>query len=333
VISGYSYGVNGCEIGGVLNINRDFVRGFQASGFGNITGGKTSGVQAAGFMNQNMGSVGGVQLAGFYNMTTDTLKGIQASGFANFAGDTSAGAQLAGFANVAAKTFSGIQIAGFANISSQRFSGAQISGFSNISWGEIRGVQISGFMNVAGKVKGSQIGVINIADSVSGISLGIFNFIRQGLHQFSLHASETGCSSLRLSLGTHHFYSIYGIHLMPLEGSLIPGYEYGFGTYLFHKSRLNLSIDAGAAYFPTRGIQSYDDFLLSKMSADLNVRISKHLAIFAGPTYSVHVSEDKSTDPATIPDHLIFKVNMREEYANYMFTGWFGLQAGLKLAF
>lgn len=333
IISGYSYGVNGCEIGGVLNINRGFVRGFQAGGFGNITGGKTKAVQAAGFFNQNMGSVSGVQFAGFYNMTTDTLKGMQASGFANVAGDTSAGAQFAGFANVGVKTFSGIQIAGFANIASHDIKGLQISGFTNVTGKTLQGIQIAGFLNYAKKVEGSQIGLINIADSVSGLSFGVFNLILNGLHQFSIHFSETGCSSLRLSLGTHHFYSVYGIHLMPVQGSLVPGYEYGFGTYLFHKSKLNLSIDAGATYFPTNKMQNFDDFLISKISADLNVKISHHLAIFAGPTYSVHISEDKSTDPATIPDNLIFNVNMRKEYGHYMSTGWFGLQAGLKLAF
>jgi hypothetical protein len=333
ILSGYSYGVNGCEIGGLLNINRNFVKGFQAGGLGNITGGKTEGIQTAGLMNHNAGSVSGVQLSGFYNMTLDSLKGIQVSGFMNFCREHSEGIQLTGFSNISVGAFSGTQISGFSNISSKHFRGLQLAGFSNISPGEIRGVQISGFLNFADKVRGSQIGIVNIADSVSGISFGIFNFIRHGLHQFSFQVSETGCSSLRLSLGTHSFYSLFGLHLLPVDGSLVPGYEYGFGTYLFHKSRLNVNIDAGMSYFNSFTYTGSNNFLLPKFSTDINIRILRNFSLFTGGSYSLCIYEKTGNNPVLIPENYFFKSHSHESNGKYSLRGWFGIQAGIKLAF
>ena len=76
-IAGYSNGVNGIELGTLLNISKNDVKGFQFSGFGNITGGKTKGFQAAGAFNRNVGNVSGFQLSVFSNIVLDTLKGLQ----------------------------------------------------------------------------------------------------------------------------------------------------------------------------------------------------------------------------------------------------------------
>jgi len=98
ILAGYSYGVYGVEIGGLLNISKKDVNGVQFSGFGNITGGHTKGFQAAGFFNRNGGSVNGFQVSGFSNIVLDTLKGVQI-GFFNYV-KTNKGLQL-GFINTA----------------------------------------------------------------------------------------------------------------------------------------------------------------------------------------------------------------------------------------
>lgn len=333
LVSGYSYGVNGCEIGGFLNINRKFVKGVQLGGFGNITGGKTSGVQVAGFFNQNFEKTSGLQIAGFYNMVTDTLDGVQLSGFANFTGDTSSGAQVSGFSNISAGTFSGIQISGYTNITVQDTKGAQVSGFANITGETMHGIQIAGFLNYAKKVEGSQIGFINIADSVSGVSFGFLNLILNGLHQISFHVSETGCSSLRLSLGTHHFYTTMGLSILPVSGSLIPGYEYGIGTYLWHKKRINVNFDLGSAIFIQPESDQKNNFLLTKTGAYLNVRATEYLTVFAGPSYSLNIYDKDKPDISTLPENYIFEPNYNDVYGNYFMTGWWGLNFGVKISF
>jgi hypothetical protein len=82
-IAGYSNGVNGVELGTLLNISKNEVKGFQFAGVGNITGGNTNGFQAASVFNRNVGNVSGLQLSGFSNIVLDSLKGVQI-GFVNF---------------------------------------------------------------------------------------------------------------------------------------------------------------------------------------------------------------------------------------------------------
>lgn len=82
-IAGYSNGVNGVELGTLLNISKNDVKGFQFSGFGNITQGKTKGFQVASVFNRNIGNVSGLQLSGLSNIVLDTLKGVQI-GFVNY---------------------------------------------------------------------------------------------------------------------------------------------------------------------------------------------------------------------------------------------------------
>ena len=83
ILGGYSYAVNGFELGGLLNIVRTDVKTVQIAGFANVVGGNTIGVQLAGFMNNNRQSVTGIQIAGFSNIVLDTIKGVQLSGFSN----------------------------------------------------------------------------------------------------------------------------------------------------------------------------------------------------------------------------------------------------------
>ena len=110
-LAGYSYGIEGVEIGGLLNISKKDVKGVQISGFGNITGGNTKGLQIAGFFNRNIGSVDGLQISGFSNIVLDSLKGAQI-GFVNYV-KTNKGFQL-GFINTADSS-SGVSI-GFISV-------------------------------------------------------------------------------------------------------------------------------------------------------------------------------------------------------------------------
>jgi hypothetical protein len=193
VLAGYSYGTNGVEVGGLLNINRKQLKGVQIAGFGNITGDKTFGVQAAGFFNHSYGKVKGVQLAGFHNLVLDSIDGAQIAGFINVLKGKINGAQISGFANITTDDVNAIQFSGFTNIALKNSKGIQASGFANLAYGNqgwlqasgftnfvkdsMQGIQTTGFMNITGKsLVGLQAaGFLNIVGkSMKGIQAAGF---------------------------------------------------------------------------------------------------------------------------------------------------------------
>lgn len=68
ILVGYNGGIEGVEVGGLLNIDKNYMYGVQIGGIGNIVGAETDGLQISGFFNINTGSVKGCQIAGFNNI-------------------------------------------------------------------------------------------------------------------------------------------------------------------------------------------------------------------------------------------------------------------------
>lgn len=213
VLAGYSGGVKGLEIGGLVNITRFDVEGLQLAGLGNITGGTVSGVQIGGFFNNNRGTIKGVQIAGFQNIVMDTVTGIQVAGFVNVLKGQMDGYQIAGFTNITTQDVTGMQLAGFLNIAKGNVDllqvagfgnmgadvgggqvsgfynhadgnvgGGQLTGFSNYANGNVGGWQAAGFTNTArGNVDGGQIsGFSNFADSVNALQAAGFMNVASG---------------------------------------------------------------------------------------------------------------------------------------------------------
>ena len=364
IISGYSYGVNGVELGGILNINRGFVHGVQLSGIGNFTGKELVGIQSAGFMNLNLAKVKGVQMAGFYNMCGDSMEGAQLGGFINITLRNSSGLQTAGFCNISGKNFSGLQLSGFINIGSSEFrgiqlvgfmnqahrmKGAQIAGFSNFSSGGYSGIQIAGFMNVststhqgtqlsgflnvAKKVEGVQIGIINIADSISGVSLGILNLVRNGYHQIVLKTDETSYSGLQLKIGTAAFYTIFGFSVLPDTAAKAASAEFGFGTHLFAKKRLGINFDVSGVNYFTSDLQFAHSAQNLKVAAEINIRLFGGCRIFAGPNYNLNVYNVSGSNIPPQPEKYFSAYHQRQVVGDYIFRGWMGMNMGLKFNF
>ncbi len=243
VLAGYNAGVEGLEVGGLVNINREDMMGLQAAGVSNIVGGKVRGIQAGGVFNNVRGSVYGLQAAGVYNIVLDTVKGAQAAGVFNVLRGTIQGTQLSGLFNVATENMTGLQAAGFSNhtIRDVKFaqaagfmntagtvSGAQVAGFMNISMGEVKGTQVSGFMNLAKNITGAQVagflnasgdattqisGFMNVGKKIDGLQLGVFNF------------SDT----THLSLGFLSF-SLKGMNHIDFHSDLIQPYNLSYRT-------------------------------------------------------------------------------------------------------
>ena len=93
ILYGLNGGVNGIEIGSILNYNKGEVKEFQLSGISNI----------------NTGNSKGFLLSGVSNICLDSTFGLFVSGVLNYSNQNSKGLQLATI-NVAANEFSGFQL-------------------------------------------------------------------------------------------------------------------------------------------------------------------------------------------------------------------------------
>jgi len=167
ILAGYSAGVKGVEVGGLVNIDRQHVSGLQIAGLGNVVGGTTTGAQLSGIFNNNREDVKGLQLSGISNVILDTMQGVQIAGISNVLRGTMHGWQLAGISNFTTESVDGVQISGISNYTQKDVDVLQVAGISNI--GEnVNGFQISGLINVSRKNAGGwQIaGLSNYAKTV-----------------------------------------------------------------------------------------------------------------------------------------------------------------------
>ncbi|WP_229206892.1 carboxypeptidase-like regulatory domain-containing protein [Dyadobacter crusticola] len=110
LIAGYSLGVNKVEVGGLLNVVRGNVKGFQLAGVSNIVG----------------KNVNGFQYANFLNLTLGDFYGFQGSNLINYTGGDFSGFQLAGVGNVVVGVLNGYQLSFGYNFANTVRSGHQI---------------------------------------------------------------------------------------------------------------------------------------------------------------------------------------------------------------
>lgn len=150
LLGGITGGLEGYELGGLLNITHGEVYGLQLSGFANIVSDEIYGLQGAGFINVNAGDFTGLRGAGFMNVNSGEFSGLQGAGFINISGGEAEGFSGAGFANITGGEYLGFAGAGFANISGSDITGFAGAGFANISGGMQQGFAGAGFGNISG---------------------------------------------------------------------------------------------------------------------------------------------------------------------------------------
>jgi len=337
---GVSGGVDGLELGGFINVDRFFVRGFQAAGFGNSVGGYLEGVQAAGFYNVVGGDARYIQGAGFINVTGGDQYGLQGAGFANVVGNGQSGIQGAGFLNVVGGSMTGVQGAGFMNVAGNRTSGLQASGFMNVAGefadgaqaagfgnisgsgsvnlqasgffnvaDEVDGVQAAGFINRARYVKGLQAaGFINVVDSIDGIPIAPFSIVRyNGYQRFEIAASETQYLQASFRLGVEKFYTIYG-----LGKAFGPASRYmygaGAGTQLPLGERSFMNIEAmvhqefwmGDDRTP-RFLHHSRQNLYNQLGVTYGMQLGNFAEWFIGPTLNLSIAHTETAEDSHIP--------------------------------
>ena len=213
ILAGYSAGVKGVEVGGLVNIDRKNVSGLQVAGLGNVVGGTTTGAQISGIFNNNRQDVKGVQLTGISNVILDTMKGAQIAGISNVLRGTMHGWQVAGISNYTTESVDGVQISGISNYTKkdvdvlqvagvfnmgENVNGFQISGLVNAARRNVGGWQIAGLSNYAKTVRLSQLsGLGNIAsERVKGAQVSmLFNYAKNvdgGMFSFINIADSVG---------------------------------------------------------------------------------------------------------------------------------------------
>ena len=282
LISGYTGGLKGFELGGLLNITRKDMLGFQVCGVGNIVGERGRGIQIGGLFNFDLGKFEGIQIAGLCNYVPDLIGGSQISWITNIAINKCQGSQVAIFLNLAGKEVKQVQVCALVNYG-RDVDGVQFAGLLNIAGNHNNGLQIAGFMNYAVTVNGLQVGMVNISTSVErGIPIGLFSYVKEGYHLFEVSGNELFYGNVAFKSGTRSFYNF-------LQSGIGSGYKlqasYGIGTILTLNKKLSVSIDASAG-FVYHPVDTVYHGLLLKLIPAMEYRFARHFALFAGPSYN-----------------------------------------------
>lgn len=311
LLGGYTAGTNGVEIGGLFNIDKKEVKYVQVAGLFNAVGGQ----------------VKGVQIAGVNNLVLDSVKAFQVGGVNNLVKGKMTGVQVAGVYNHVTDSVRGIQVGGVANFANKKVNGVQLGGVANVARKQMNGVQIAGIINYAKKLRGLQIGLINIADTSEGYSIGLINVVLKGYHKLSISADEVQNLNLAFKTGNAKLYSILQAGLNASDSNKIYSFGYGLGAELplNKKKTWSLNPELSCRYFYL-GSWDYTN-LLNRVNLNLNVKAGKFISFFAGPSFSVYVSDQL----AGIKGYR-FPVST-SGFGNVSFSnkvkGWLGWNAGI----
>jgi hypothetical protein len=300
LLGGYSYGVAGFEAGGIVNINKSNVDGFQVSCLVNLSGRDVNGFQASGLLNLTTGNVKGCQLSVISNFGADTVKGVQ--------------------------------VAGIVNVCDKKLSGLQLSPVANISRGDETGAQVAGLVNYAANPR-FQLGLINIADTSDGAPLGVINIIRHGYYAISFNVDELQTGYFNFSMGTRKLYSILGVSGSTANDQNSWGFNYGLGSHFMDKRRLGINVELLNSFINAFG--SFDSTTISRvsLSTQFSLRMGKHFYLSAGPSVNAFIADADNADVDEFISTSLPKNNWHYSSANTRYDAWIGVYAGLKYRF
>lgn len=348
VLAGYSNGVAGLEIGGLVNINREQMLGMQVGGLANIVGGNTAGFQVAGLANHVRGSAMGFQAGGLYNVVREEVYGIQVGGLANIAGRDVYGLQVAGLVNRAkgnvrmmqigglvnrADDVGGFQIAGLANQAQGDVGGFQIAGLANNADGRVAGFQIAGVFNRAERVQGIQIGLINVADTLEGVAIGLVNISQNGYKAVSLSSTEVNDAQLSIRSGREYFYSILSLGARLRSGRHQAwSYGGGLGTSLGITPSLRLELELWIEQVNEDGLGPGRLNLVQSLRPGITLRPTSWLELNGGAAISLGVANAINANGEFISD-VPRNPFYSESFGPTQLSAWLGYQGGLRILF
>ncbi len=308
MIGGYLGRLSGIELGGVFNIELDDALGYQAAGAANVVGGNFTGVQQAGAVGIVGGDVRILQQAGAVSVAGGSVIGVQMAGAVSVAGGGVTGAQVSGAVNLAGGRAHGLQMAGAVNIANE-FSGAQI-----------------GVVNIAGEGRGLQLGVVNIADDVD-VPIGLVSIVRNGQFHVNVWASEASLVNVGVKTGSRAIYNVFALGLQPAGDStlLMAGLGIGghvmFAPFFLDIDATGYNVYSTSDWFVPEGLD-----LLSKLSFTGGWQVNDFLAVTAGPTANVWVSDREDGSAIPLYDAPIFRYE-----GNPFVRIWPGFTIGIQL--
>ncbi|MEM1120594.1 MAG: hypothetical protein AAGJ18_09095 [Bacteroidota bacterium] len=323
VLWGKNGGVDGIEVGGLLNMLVQDMQGFQLSGVGNIVEGDAQGVQLAGTFNYNKGFT----------------KGVQAS-LLNIA--SAANVIQLGSINIIEEGFEGVQAAILGNYTHKKANGWQVAGLLNYTKGtantqialginkadEIDNLQI-GLVNIAGYTKGRQIGLINVVEQSEYAPIGLVNVVKDGYNRLEVSAGDALYTNVGLKLGTRRFYNIFQFgHRLTEE---IWSLGYGVGTSFSIKERQYFQLEWVASHINEGKVWTNNLNLLNQVRFIFNWTLNGKKGLFFGPNLNILAS--KLTDPETLavvgsslPTYTFVDTNL----ASTNWKMWVGASAGFR---
>lgn len=360
VLIGYSKGVDGFEVAGLMNFDKEDVNGFQIAGLSNFVGGDVNGIQVAGISNLVLSDIKATQFSGIANIVRGDVIGIQSAGIFNSNFNNTKGIQIGGVSNLNTGTFEGIQVAGTSNFVFDDFKGIQTAGILNFNLGKIDGVQISGMINtatdtvngaqiagtcniahtsnfqVSGLInatlnnKGIQIAPFNICDTSSGVSIGFLSIVRKGYNRLLFSSDEIFYTNLSLHLGTTKLYNVFNIAYQPIEN--LWGFSYGFGHKVNINKKIKLNFEIVTKTITSQKMNFDYLFNFYKFSTIFQFVIYKKVSIFAGPTLNYYIGlKDENLE---VIDFIstTYNIPLIEKTNKFLlYKSWLGFQIGFTI--
>jgi hypothetical protein len=346
VLWGMNGGVDGLEIGGMLNHLRYDMTGVQVAGFGNAVAGDVIGTQIGGLFNISEGRTKGVQVAGIFNVSGNT-EALQVAGMFNHSQD-----------------FAGVQTAGLFNISKGKADGVQVGTLFNVAHGKTKNQlallfnvaqdvevgQLSMLFNSARHLKGFQIALINASDTVSGLPLSLLTFVRKGYNRIEFSAGEALYANLGFKMGARSFYNIFHFGARRDEVTIMPttppsngepadeqtellltwGLGYGLGTTIGLGKRALINLEAVAIHINEQENWTRELNLLNQFRLLFDVRTGRHTSIFAGPVANMMISR-LNRPQYDAPGSMIVPYTLAERtIEDATLKLWIGFQAGIR---
>lgn len=273
------------------------------------------------------GGTEGFELGGLFNIDKRNAEYVQVAGITNLVGGNVSGLQVAGVTNTVLDTVRGVQIAGVNNYAGETVSGVQIAGVANVNVKQVNGVQVAGVFNYTKHLKGVQIGLINVSDTSEGYSIGLINIVLKGYHKLSLYTNELINMNAAFKTGNSKLYSMFIGGYNSVPDQKVWSFGYGLGSEIIRGRRLALNAELSSQHLYLGSWDFYN--LQNKANIQLTFKVGKYLSLFAGPSYTVFVSDQDvhfSGYKQAIPPSG-YKTN---KLGNRV-TGWYGWTAGINL--
>ncbi len=279
------------------------------------------------------GNVNKLEVGSVANIVRGTMNGVQLSGAINVVGKQQKGLQMAGASNFNFGNSDGVVLAGASNFILGDARGFAAAGAINATFGTHEGLQIAPF-NYAGRIVGSQIGIVNVAEESTGVPVGLLSFVkRNGYRRLEINTSELNVGELSFKTGVPAFYTLLGVNYSFNQvNKPLFGFGYGLGTSWKYNRWLGSDLDLTSyTYLPDRTL-NYDIENWSqqfRLSLGLEVKLGR-LAFFAAPTANLFFAESGSLNFSNYP-LLISDRELNWFGSGGRYYTWIGYKAGIRL--